>query len=82
MLINTAYTESTNVRLHSRPLRRLTCRKLTVIRMREYELIPPVNTSFRSRCRRNCFSTNTRNFRLGYSVINSYKNKTKTKYAL
>lgn len=35
----------------------LTCRKLMAIKMRLYELIPPVKTSFRSLCRRNCFST-------------------------
>lgn len=37
--------------------RTLTCRKLMAIKMRLYELIPPVKTSFRSLCRRNCFNT-------------------------
>ncbi len=51
----------------------LTCRKLTVSRMRLYELIPPVNTSLRSRCSRNCFSTSTRKGRFGCCCMNSCK---------
>lgn len=37
-----------------------TCRKLMAIKMRLYELIPPVKTSLRSLCRRNCFNTKIR----------------------
>lgn len=37
-----------------------TCRKLMTMRIRLYELIPPVKTSFKSLCSRNCFSTKIR----------------------
>lgn len=43
-----------------------TCRKLMAISMRLYELIPPVKTSFRSLCSRNCFRTKIRGGRTVY----------------
>lgn len=50
------------VLLHQEPFTSCycTCRKLMTMRMRLYELIPPVKTSFKSLCSRNCFSTKIR----------------------
>lgn len=43
-----------------------TCRKLMAINIRLYEPIPPVKTSFRSLCSRNCFRTKIRGGRTVY----------------
>lgn len=50
---------------------KLTWRKLTAIRMREYEEMPPVNTSLRSRWSKNCFKTITSLGRTGNLFLNS-----------
>lgn len=50
-----------------------TCRKLIVISIRLYELIPPVKTSLRSRCKRNCFSTKTRRWSVGNEPVEKQK---------
>lgn len=48
------------------------------ISIRLYELMPPVKTSFRSLCNRNCFKTKIKGGRTGY-LYNSKKRWSKNK---
>lgn len=44
----------------------VTCKKLTAMRNKLYDPIPPVKTSFSSLCSKNCFKTNTKYGNTGY----------------
>ena len=54
---------------------KITCKKLTVKSIRQYELIPPVNTSFKSRVTRKCFRSRNNCGKTLYSLRNSCKKK-------
>ena len=47
----------------------LTCRKLMVSSIKQYELIPPVNTSFKSRWYKKCFRVRNKYGKILYSLM-------------
>ncbi len=56
----------------------VTCKKLTTMRNRLYEPIPPVKTSFSSLCSKNCFKTSTRYGNTG-NFWNIHKSENKSR---
>lgn len=56
----------------------VTCKKLTTMRNRLYDPIPPVKTSFSSLCSKNCFKTSTRYGNTG-NCWNTHKSENKSR---